>query len=62
MDAAMYDGMSCLRPAAPVVERGVALHKMIRAFTMGLGGEGYLNFMVRTKRRRAHPTFLGLRV
>jgi len=45
MDAAMYDGMSLLRPAPPVVDRGIALHKMIRAFTMGLGGEGYLNFM-----------------
>ena len=27
------------------VERGIALHKMIRAVTMTLGGEGYLNFM-----------------
>jgi 1,4-alpha-glucan branching enzyme len=45
MDKEMYDGMSTLRQAAPLVERGVALHKMIRAFTMGLGGEGYLNFM-----------------
>ena len=35
MDAAMYDGMSTLRPASPVVERGIALHKMLRAFTMG---------------------------
>jgi len=45
MDAAMYDGMSTLRPASPVVDRGIALHKIIRTFTMGLGGEGYLNFM-----------------
>ncbi len=28
-----------------VVERGMALHKMIRMVTMTLGGEGYLNFM-----------------
>jgi 1,4-alpha-glucan branching enzyme len=28
-----------------VVERGVALHKMIRMITMTAGGEGYLNFM-----------------
>ena len=28
-----------------VVERGMALHKMIRLVTMTLGGEGYLNFM-----------------
>ena len=45
MDAAMYDGMSTLRAAPPVVERGIALHKMVRCFTMALGGEGYLNFM-----------------
>jgi 1,4-alpha-glucan branching enzyme len=45
MDAAMYDGMSTLRSAPPVVERGIALHKMVRCFTMALGGEGYLNFM-----------------
>ena len=45
MDAAMYDGMSTLRPAPPVVERGIALHKMVRCFTLALGGEGYLNFM-----------------
>ena len=29
----------------PVVERGIALHKMIRLLTLTLGGEGYLNFM-----------------
>ena len=28
-----------------VIERGMALHKMIRMVTMTLGGEGYLNFM-----------------
>jgi 1,4-alpha-glucan branching enzyme len=28
-----------------IVERGIALHKMIRFVTMTLGGEGYLNFM-----------------
>src|SRR3954471_12877073 len=28
-----------------VVDRGVALHKMIRLLTFSLGGEGYLNFM-----------------
>lgn len=27
------------------VDRGIALHKMIRLFTFGLGGEAYLNFM-----------------
>ncbi len=28
-----------------LVERGIALHKMIRMLTMTAGGEGYLNFM-----------------
>lgn len=28
-----------------IVERGIALHKMIRLFTISLGGEGYLNFI-----------------
>ena len=28
-----------------VIERGIALHKLIRLLTMALGGEGYLNFM-----------------
>ncbi|CAL5225794.1 g8569 [Coccomyxa viridis] len=44
MDAAMYDSMS-LDKSSPVVDRGVALHKMIRMITLVLGGEGYLNFM-----------------
>ena len=29
----------------PVIDRGIALHKLIRLVTMSLGGEGYLNFM-----------------
>ncbi len=29
----------------PVIDRAVALHKIIRLFTMAGGGEGYLNFM-----------------
>ena len=28
-----------------VIDRGIALHKMIRFLTMSIGGEGYLNFM-----------------
>ncbi len=44
MDAAMYDCMSVNTPS-PVVDRGIALHKMIRLITLTLGGEGYLNFM-----------------
>jgi 1,4-alpha-glucan branching enzyme len=45
MDKEMYSGMSSLVEASPVIERGIALHKMIHFLTMALGGEGYLNFM-----------------
>lgn len=45
MDEAMYTDMSVLRPPTPAVDRGVALHKMIRLLTHTLGGEGYLNFI-----------------
>ncbi|XP_052144713.1 1,4-alpha-glucan-branching enzyme 2, chloroplastic/amyloplastic-like [Oryza glaberrima] len=45
MDKDMYDFMALDRPATPSIDRGIALHKMIRLITMGLGGEGYLNFM-----------------
>jgi 1,4-alpha-glucan branching enzyme len=45
MGAEMYDGMSALQPASPGIARGIALHKLIRAVTMALGGEAYLNFM-----------------
>ncbi len=45
MDQDLYDGMSSLHPANPVIERGIALHKMIRLITFALSGEGYLNFM-----------------
>eukprot|EP00899_Mesostigma_viride_P022412 jgi/Mesvir1/3355/Mv06741-RA.1 len=45
MDKDMYDYMSDLAPASAVVERGIALHKMVRLITMALGGNGYLNFM-----------------
>lgn len=41
----MYDFMALDRPSTPIIDRGIALHKMIRLITMGLGGEGYLNFM-----------------
>lgn len=34
-------------PGSPIIDRGIALHKMIRLLTMALGGESYLNFMVR---------------
>ena len=43
-DKEMYD---CMDRADnnPVVDRGMALHKMLRLLTMSLGGEGYLTFM-----------------
>ncbi len=44
MGANMYANMS--RAAQDIlVDRGMALHKMIRLLTFSLGGEGYLNFM-----------------
>lgn len=43
-DAEMYTNMSTLSTFTPVIERGFALHKMIRLITHALGGEGYLNF------------------
>ena len=45
MDAAMYDGMAVDSPPSPAIDRGIALHKMIRLITMALGGDSYLNFM-----------------
>lgn len=44
MDAAMYWHMH-EHDRNLVIERGLALHKMIRLVTMALAGEGYLNFM-----------------
>jgi 1,4-alpha-glucan branching enzyme len=44
MDAAMYSHMIQADPD-PVIERGIALHKLIRLVTLVLGGEGWLNFM-----------------
>jgi len=43
-DAAMYTDMdkACHNP---VIDRAIALHKMIRLFTLASGGEAYLNFM-----------------
>eukprot|EP00270_Netrium_digitus_P010927 TRINITY_DN3429_c0_g1_i1.p1 TRINITY_DN3429_c0_g1~~TRINITY_DN3429_c0_g1_i1.p1 ORF type:complete len:809 (-),score=149.83 TRINITY_DN3429_c0_g1_i1:192-2618(-) len=45
MDREMYFNMSALASPTPVIERGIALHKMIHFITMALGGDGYLNFM-----------------
>lgn len=43
-DKELYTHMSTLTDFTPIIERGLALHKMIRLLTHGLGGEGYLNF------------------
>lgn len=45
MDKEMYTHMSEMSDKSLIVERGMALHMMIRLITHGLGGEGYLNFM-----------------
>ncbi len=44
MDAEMYTSMNKDSHSA-VVDRGMALHKMIRLVTMATAGDGYLNFM-----------------
>ena len=43
-DAAMYDQME-IDCHTQVIDRAVALHKMIRLLTMAAGGNGYLTFM-----------------
>ncbi len=43
-DAQMYTHMSKFDESI-VIDRGIALHKMIRLITASLAGEGYLNFM-----------------
>ncbi|EFJ46288.1 1,4-alpha-glucan branching enzyme II, partial [Volvox carteri f. nagariensis] len=47
MDKDMYDYMAVpgMGPQSLIVDRGIALHKMIRLITIALGGESYLNFM-----------------
>uniref|UniRef100_A0A182W3S4 1,4-alpha-glucan branching enzyme n=1 Tax=Anopheles minimus TaxID=112268 RepID=A0A182W3S4_9DIPT len=45
MDKEMYTHMSTLSDPSLIIDRGIALHKMIRLITHGLGGEAYLNFM-----------------
>jgi 1,4-alpha-glucan branching enzyme len=45
MDKEMYTHMSTVSTPSPIIDRGLALHKMIRLITHGLGGEAYLNFM-----------------
>ncbi len=43
-DAAMYTDMERSNHSQ-VIDRAVALHKMIRLLTLSAGGDGYLNFM-----------------
>jgi len=44
MDKEMYFHMQ-VNDENLVIDRGIALHKMIRLFTVSLGGEGYMTFM-----------------
>lgn len=45
MDKEMYTHMSTVSEPSLIIDRGMALHKMIRLITHTLGGESYLNFM-----------------
>lgn len=44
MDKEMYFSMRVI-DSNPVIDRGIALHKMIRLFTISMGGQAWLNFM-----------------
>ena len=44
MDKEMYFSVN-MESQNPVVDRGIALHKLIRLATLGTAGNGYLNFM-----------------
>ncbi len=44
IDKEMYFSMN-KESTNPVVDRGIALHKLIRLATIGTAGDGYLNFM-----------------
>ena len=43
-DQEMYWGMG-INQGSMIIDRGMALHKLLRLITMTLGGEGYLTFM-----------------
>ncbi|XP_031630516.1 1,4-alpha-glucan-branching enzyme [Contarinia nasturtii] len=45
MDKEMYTHMSKMSEPSLIIDRGIALHKMIRFITHSLGGEAYLNFI-----------------
>lgn len=42
MDKEMYTHMSTLSENTHTIERGIALHKLLRMITHTLGGEGYV--------------------
>ncbi len=44
LDTAMYDAMDIFQQHL-TVDRGIALHKMIRLLSLATAGDGYLNFM-----------------
>jgi len=54
MDADMYWHMNRASENL-VIDRGIALHKMIRLITFALGGEAYLNFM---RNEFGHPEWI----
>ncbi len=41
----IYTNMSIHKPSTIVIDRGIALHKIIRLITFALGGEAYMNFI-----------------
>ena len=43
-DKQIYTHMSIFNERTPIIERGLALHKMIRLLTYALGGESWMNF------------------
>lgn len=45
MDKEMYSHMSVVSEQSLIIDRGLALHKIIRLLTHSLGGESYLNFI-----------------
>lgn len=45
MDKDMYTNMSRMTERNLIIDRGLALHKMIRLLSHSLGGEAYLNFI-----------------
>ena len=45
MQSAMYTNMLASDAQVPEVQRGMALHKVLRLVTFFLGGEGWLGFM-----------------